>query len=481
MAKYGVVVLLAISSWLHLTAAAIAQVPGLKGPPGLAIVQIQITGDEYIVLQNNNQISLPDLSRYWLHYFNKTDPASPGAKGSIVRLPSSALAPGETVLLSAVGRPTCGSAVSDNLPISLVDGGGFLQLMEQSTGPDGQILNSAADFVSWSSGSSGHIQKVASASPQPVWYRYQKSQSPPVFGWQKAAASATDPCVLQVGGAAADSSNLKRSTVSPPATITSLATTAGLANKGLLAPQISEILPDPKAPQTDAKHEFIEIYNPNGKAFDLSGYQIESGLTAKRRFSFGQGTSLKARGFSVFYSEHTKISLTNSGGQAKLLDPSGAVVSQSGQYDKAQPAISWALADGQWYWTDKPTPGAANNIQQASAANNPTPAGQVKGSSLAANANQAPGSAASKAGPLHPAILAGVGSLALLYGLYEYRYDLANLLEKFRRYRAARRTTGEAVKTQKRHRISLRPRRWQNHIRKRFSQGFRLLRSRFKP
>lgn len=49
------------------------------------------------------------------------------------------------------------------------------------------------------------------------------------------------------------------------------------ANVGLKPPQLSEFLPNPGSPQTDANDEYIELYNPNDKRFDLSGYALEVG------------------------------------------------------------------------------------------------------------------------------------------------------------------------------------------------------------
>jgi type VI protein secretion system component VasF len=40
--------------------------------------------------------------------------------------------------------------------------------------------------------------------------------------------------------------------------------------------------------------------------------------------------------------------------------------------------------------------------------------------------------------PLHPGTLAAVVALALLYLGYEYRRDVANKIQQFREYRAAR-------------------------------------------
>lgn len=465
-----------------------ASAPSLRTPTGLSFAQIQITGDEFIVIQNSSVATITDLSRYWLHYFNKTDPISAGAKGSIVQLPYGSLSPGGTVLLSAVGRPTCGASLSDNLPISLIDSGGFLEIMEQSVAANGAVIHIAGDLVSWSSGTTGIIQKVASATgsnSQPVWYRYQKNTAPENYSWQKATLDKQNQCQLvitSVGGSAqpVPSDNLKSGSIGPPAKVLSLAQTeSSPSNLGLYKPQVTELLPNPKSPQTDAKDEFIELYNANIKPFDLSGYTLQTGTTTVHKFKFGKGTTIKPKSFAAFYSSVTHLALTNNGGQVKLLDPTGKLISQSDVYGPAADGQAWALSSNKWYWTNTPTPGAQNKVNQLSPKEGsiPTPAGQASAAnpmSPVSGNNPSVGLAA-KAGPLHPVVLAGIGALAVSYGLYEYRHDLANTFHKFRRYRAARRAAGPSDKAWLGHRIAFRLGRRQDDLRAWLSQRLRLL------
>ena len=46
-------------------------------------------------------------------------------------------------------------------------------------------------------------------------------------------------------------------------------------NEGLDPLVITELLPNPDAPLSEPNDEFIELYNPNGEAFQLEGYTIE--------------------------------------------------------------------------------------------------------------------------------------------------------------------------------------------------------------
>jgi hypothetical protein len=457
--------------------------PVLATPPSLSIAEIQITGDEFIVLQNNSGITISDTSAYWLHYFNKSDPRAPGARGSVQQLPLGVLAPGQTLLLSSIGRTTCGASITDNLSISLTDGSGFLQIMELGVDSSGSIINIPGDFVSWNSGLTGIIQKVASATgtnPQPVWYRYQNINGPnTTYPWQKAITSPSDLCQLAVPivglpPTIVASGSLIQSSISPPSTIVSLTleslgySTASQLPKsdyGLRAPILSELLPNPKEPQTDSDDEFIEIYNPNDKSFDLSAFILQVGVSTVHKFVIPKGTTIPAKSFVAYSSKSTHLTLTNNEGQAVLMDPLGKIIGKTDKYGSAKEGMSWALAEGQWHWTNKATPSSSNIIDQGSASISPISAlTPISPNQKSSASNSSSGSAAGqntiqKSSSLHPLVLAVVGTLAVAYVAYEYRHDLANQREKLRRHRASRRVARKPSEGRGASRVGIRLRR----------------------
>jgi hypothetical protein len=238
------------------------------------------------------------------------------------------------------------------------------------------------------------------------------------------------------------------------------------ANSGVPTPSISELLPNPAPPQTDDHDEFIELYNPGDTVFDLEGYMLEVGLTTKRRYIFPAGTSLEPKTYVAFFVGDTKLSLTNSGGQARLLDPEGLVLDETGAYATAKDGQGWVLLEGSWQWTTQPTPAAQNILASplVKAAKTTTAKAKTTAAAKKTTAKKAAtkkvakpkkekqpkleaehaatvsgGDNKSGFSPLHPGVLAVAAIFALLYGAYEYRGDLANKLHQFRTNRAARR------------------------------------------
>ncbi len=227
--------------------------------------------------------------------------------------------------------------------------------------------------------------------------------------------------------------------------------------------QITELLPNPAAPASDSSDEFIELYNPNDQSVDLAGYKLQSGNTFSYSHSFA-GVSLGAHEYKAFLITETGNILSNTSGQARLLDPSGAVVAQTNAYDSADDGDAWALINGAWQWTTTPTPNAPNVLaapvlkiaaaktttakKQTTAAKKPkakttakVASAKTKKPAAAAAERQVYEDPAETIAPVHPGILAGVGVVTLVYAAYEYRYDVFNRLQQLRRYREVRRAT----------------------------------------
>lgn len=443
-----------------------ASAPQLAAPAGLTLLELKMTGDEFVVLQNNTGDDIADLSSFWLTAYNNVSPVAANVSSSSQQLPATSLPAGQMLLLSANPMQTCGASVAGKLSLSLADGGGFLQLMRTSINQYGAITETPSDWVSWSSSAAGVIQNVPSntKSPNTLYYRYSQSDS---YAWQQAVIDVTNHCQLDlvVAGGTEPSSAVTPLTLaatSPPATILgnvdvseggSPLPVLPATDTGLQAPQLTELLPNPLGTGNDGTDEFIELYNPNSKPFDLTGFILQTGLTTTHQYTFPAGTTMVAKSFKAFYSAHTGLSLSNTSGRAALLDPFGTSIGASEAYTKAKDGQTWALAKGTWYWTLQATPSKANVIQQAAVKSSSSTKKSAKSSGASgagtANASSAAGDENDDTGLpgayVHVWVLALVAAIALLYGAYEYRRDVANRLFQLRAKFSASRTTGRSA------------------------------------
>lgn len=427
--------------------------------PELVLRELKITGSEFVVVQATADID--HLNNYWLGY-SSNDQAT-----NIVptqQMPDVPLQAGRAVLLTSDDSATCDAVYTSKLSPSLSDSGGRLELRRLTTDTAAQTsIFQTIDETHWIkpgktapplSDTTELDLRQESGSGNSVWYHNPDWSE----DWQ--VGELADCTLTFVSGSALlplSSIVWPQADTNPPATIKSLAddaSTSGpflpLADIGLQAPQITELLPNPPGTGTDGTAEFIELYNPNTTVFDLSGFSLQTGLTTKHTYMFPAGTSLPSKSFAAFYSADTGLSLSNTSGQSDLLDPFGTVIAQTDPYGSVKDGMAWALAKSTWYWTVQPTPGTSNVIdqivvssgKQVSSKKTAT-AAAVKGAATTAATgvvnNMDTTTTAATSAPVHPGVLAAIVLAAVGYGVYEYRHDLENRIYQFRTNRAARR------------------------------------------
>jgi len=130
---------------------------------------------------------------------------------------------------------------------------------------------------------------------------------------------------------------------------------------------VSELMPDPVSPLTDANDEWIEIYNESGDPVNVGGCILadtqKAGSTHEYKIT---GGVLAPGGFIVFYSKDTKISLNNTDGDSvRILSSNKKVIFETQNYGKSEAGQSWAFDGDKWSWTVVPTAGALNVIEIA--------------------------------------------------------------------------------------------------------------------
>ncbi len=126
---------------------------------------------------------------------------------------------------------------------------------------------------------------------------------------------------------------------------------------------INEFLPDPNTLYTE---EWVEFYNPQHLAADLSGYILDDITTGGTNpYSIPAGTVVPAYGFLVLYQGATGVGLNNAGDTVNLLKPDGVTVIDSYTYSSSSDDVSYGReSDGSstWITFDVPTPGASNTV-----------------------------------------------------------------------------------------------------------------------
>ena len=85
----------------------------------------------------------------------------------------------------------------------------------------------------------------------------------------------------------------------------------------LLPPKITELYPDPAAPETDADDEFVELFNPNPVDMTLTNFKLQTGSTFSHSFSLS-GVTIPAGRYLALKSSDTSLALSNSGGAARM-------------------------------------------------------------------------------------------------------------------------------------------------------------------
>jgi hypothetical protein len=428
----------------------------------LQITQLNITGDEYVTIQNSGPVAF-DLSNYWVGYVSSdTSTAVPAQQ-----LPAVTLQPLETIVLNNGSAATCGAVAVDDLGFSLSNTAGTIALWRLDSAPGGPASFAFLDAVSWGKNATSptylkiadetNVAKFNADKGTPTWLHaattWQVGDMQGCVFTPVVSSTVTQP-PISVDWPIGDET--------PPFTILApVSVSAGsgssrasipAADIGLKALVLSEILPNPASPKTDADDEFIELYNPNNKVFDLSGFKLQIASTTSstvHSYTIPTGTTIAPKGFKAFMSASTNLALNNSGGQVWLVDPLDHTVVTTGVYGGVKEGAAWINTSGKWQWTQSPTPGASNKLQavvgstgkgKTASVNGRTITGLTNtGSKGVAGASTAGAyDAATQTVPLHPSTLAAVVALALLYLAYEYRRDVANKFQQFRENRTAR-------------------------------------------
>lgn len=148
--------------------------------------------------------------------------------------------------------------------------------------------------------------------------------------------------------------NVNSSVPAPPApTATQTPTVAQPVPHSVV---VSEVLPDPKGP--DTTEEFIELVNTGDASIDLTNWKLAD--ASKTSYTIPKGT-IAPGGWFVVKRGDSGIALNNTGGESVTLTASDGVVTSTVSWQGSAPeAQSYSLVGGAWVWTGKLTPGRVN-------------------------------------------------------------------------------------------------------------------------
>lgn len=144
----------------------------------------------------------------------------------------------------------------------------------------------------------------------------------------------------------------------------------------LLPLSVAELLTNPIG--DDDGNEFIEIYNPNNVSVDLANYQLNVTSNGSR-FNFPGGTKIEPGEYLSFSNNQIKFSLINTTSSIEIRSTDDQLIDETGIYTNPGEGLAWALIDGLWQYTKRPTPGSANMLSlvepesEVPAVNNLTP------------------------------------------------------------------------------------------------------------
>lgn len=453
--------------------------------PELIISEIKVKNDttpggynEFIELYNASATSL-NLNQFTIEYHNTPAPALTAEPVKKVVIADKLLLSDQTMVLAANQEQVLNSQESPFA--SLSDSGGLVRVK----GMDGTVH----DEVAWTSTSSLAVAPIlflpSSTTNRPKSFiRDTDVGGNPLLSdptWQL-LTSTPHADELQPVPVPEPEPELETEPTLEPAPEISVPVTPPVDSESagdaevtpqttetpaVLPLQISELLPNPAPPASDSTDEYIELYNPNNEAVDLNGYKLQTGNSFGYSYTFIQGT-LQPHEYRAFYVTETGTLLANSGSRARLLGPAGQIIYETEAYGEAKEGQTWAYVAGpltsDWQWTTALTPNAPNVLAlpliKAAAVKSTSAKTAAKPKTAAKTASAKKTTATAKAktpkatgtsalsesddpeatvNSIHPGIVAGVGALALGYGLWEYRHDLRNRLYQFRRYRATRR------------------------------------------
>ncbi len=129
--------------------------------------------------------------------------------------------------------------------------------------------------------------------------------------------------------------------------------------------RITELLPNPAG--SDVGAEFIEIENYSEEPMYIMELRLVLGVSSLKEVTL-EGPPIAPGERRVISNSNVAYSLVNTTGRVQLTTPFGVVIDESAIYENPKDGHAWALINGVWQYTNKPTPGEANEPSEGALA-----------------------------------------------------------------------------------------------------------------
>ncbi len=120
---------------------------------------------------------------------------------------------------------------------------------------------------------------------------------------------------------------------------------------------ISEVFPNPSG--KDSNQEWIELFNSGDNVANLKDFSLDDSEDGSKKFIFNEGIFIEPYSYFLIYSYDSKINLNNTEDSVRLFNPDKFIADQI-YYEEAPENQSFARFDGNFLWTNKPTPNSIN-------------------------------------------------------------------------------------------------------------------------
>lgn len=124
---------------------------------------------------------------------------------------------------------------------------------------------------------------------------------------------------------------------------------------------ITELYPNPSTTSND---EFIEVFNDDNNSVNLKGWKLDDQSPGgSAEYVINSDVIILPGEYKAFTKGITHISLNDTGDSARLLQPTGKVVSETPNYGSTQKGSSYSLFDNNWRWTLEVTKDKENILE----------------------------------------------------------------------------------------------------------------------